>query len=92
MAHIKECKKNVERNARDKKTAEIPPVQFDDETAKAELEELRRMMIKDCNIAEAVKKLNITRHFRKGLMENKETDVRQKFPFFLTNPKLVRIL
>lgn len=62
---------------------------LDEEEAKLEMDNLKQMMIRDCNITEAVGKLNLTRKYRKELMKKNDTDMRKECPFFLSKPKLV---
>lgn len=92
LNYVKECQKNIERNilAFNQNNNNASENQnICDKNAETELENLKKMMIRDCNITEAVEKLNSTRAYRKTLALDKNTDLRQKFPFFLSNPKLV---
>lgn len=90
LNYVKDCQKNTERHALDDESNDTSSAQSQID-AESDLESLRKMVIRDCNITEAVEKLNSTRKLRKELMVSKEVDVRQKFPFFLTNPQLVGI-
>lgn len=91
LIYMKDCQKNTEKHARGNENNNTPPVKNanDDEQAKSDMDSLKRMMIRNCNIAEAVDKLNSTRKYRKELMKKTETDLRKNFPFFLSNPNLV---
>lgn len=88
---MKDCQKNTEKHACDNKSSNKAPAQntMVEGEAKVEMENLKRMLIRDCNITEAVEKLNSTRNYRKELMKKTETDTRREFPFLFSNPKLV---
>lgn len=91
LVYMKECQRNIDKNACCNNNNNTPSNQkdIDEKQVESELENLKRMMIRDCNITDAVEKLNLTRKYRKELTVKKDVDLRLKFPFFLSNPKLV---
>lgn len=91
LTYIKDCQKNIEKQARGGKSNITPlaVTAIDQEQVESDLECLKRLVIRNCNITDAIEKLNSTRKYRKVLMANTQTDLRQKFPFFLSNPDLV---
>lgn len=92
LIYVKDIQKNIEKHARGVNKDTSPARNAIDETqAEFDLDSLKKMMTRNFNISEAVEKLNSTRKYRKLLMAKKETDVRQKFPFFLVNPQLVSL-
>lgn len=92
LTYMKECQKNNERHAinlNENNNNRSENQNICDKNAETDLEHLKKMLIRDCNITEAVEKLNSTRKYRKVLALDKNMDLRQKFPFLLSNPKLV---
>lgn len=93
LLYMKECQKNIDKHVRSNNNNNNDAHQNQNDmcekNAESELEALKRMLIRDCNITEAVEKLNSTRKYRKELTLNKDMDLRQKFPFLLSHPKLV---
>lgn len=50
---------------------------------------LRNCVIKNADLNVIISKLNSTRDLRKSMMTNENIDLRESFPFFFTDPKLV---
>lgn len=55
-----------------------------------DMEYLKHVVVDDVSFELIVEKLNSTRKFRQQMLQNKETDMRENFPFFFSHPKLVR--
>lgn len=47
-----------------------------------DMEYLKHVVVDDLNFELIVEKLNSTRKFRQKMLQNKETDMRESFPFF----------
>lgn len=50
---------------------------------------LKNCIIKDTEIDVVTSKLNSTRFLRKNMMENRNNDLRESFPFFFSDSRLV---
>lgn len=61
----------------------------DDSIGKAALHCLKTCLVKDADRGYIVEKLNISRQVRTDIMKNNDSDIRENFPFFISNPELV---
>lgn len=50
---------------------------------------LKNCVIKNTDMHVIISKLNSTRDLRKSMMMNQNIDLRESFPFFISDPKLV---
>lgn len=88
---MKDCQKNIDKHTRCNDTPQNEN-EINEDQAESVLNSLKEMVIRDDNITDAVEKLNLTRKYRKLLAVKDEVDLRQKFPFILSNPKLVSFI
>lgn len=65
-------------------------ISTEDTRAKEMFEELKSMIVSDANRPEIEKYLKRCRQYRSSLLKNKETDLLECFPYFFSNPELVR--
>lgn len=57
-----------------------------------EVTDLRSLVVNETNLNDFTEKLKITFDYRHKMLENKETDLLQEFPYFFTHAKLVIIM
>lgn len=65
------------------------PQDEDAQNEEEDMDYLKRAVISKNNFASVVEKLNATRKLRQQMLLNKETDLREQFPFFFSHPELV---
>lgn len=65
-------------------------ISVEDARAKEIFEELKSMIVSDTNRPEIEKNLKRCRQYRSSLLKIKETDLLESFPYFFTNPELVK--
>lgn len=76
---------------KDPNAQEAPNQQNNTETTPEEdLLFLKNCVIKNTDMNVIISKLNSTRDLRKRMMMNQDVDLRESFPFFISDPKLVR--
>ncbi|XP_031617244.1 uncharacterized protein LOC116337077 [Contarinia nasturtii] len=76
----------------DPNAKEVPNQQSDIETTPEEdLLFLKNCVIKNTDVSIIISKLNTTRDLRKNMMMNQDVDLRESFPYFFTDPKLIQI-
>lgn len=63
-----------------------------DEEARSLLVSLKSVVAHPGTIESIIQKLNFTRQYRKKLLLDREFNLKEWFPFFFTNPELVRLL
>lgn len=83
---MKDCRKIIEQHAGGIESNNTSPAQnlVDYEQAKLDMDILKKMIIRNNNTAEAVKKLNSTRTYRKELVVKKEIDKRVSILFCIS--------
>lgn len=64
---------------------------YSDEQAQEDLRFLKGAVVNDHNMNEITLKLVRTAEYRTKLLEKKEIDLRNEFPYFFTHPRLVRM-
>lgn len=52
---------------------------------------LKNCVIKNTDVNVIIARLNSTRDLRKSMMKNRNVDLRESFPFFISDPQLVSI-
>lgn len=65
--------------------------EYNDEQAQEDLRFLKGVVVNDHNMNEITLKLAKTAEYRTKLLEKKEIDLRNEFPYFFTHPRLVRM-
>lgn len=63
----------------------------DDEKQKEDLDFLKYCVVNDISEDVLIAKLNSTRDLREKIIRDKNTDLRENFPFFFSHPELVCI-
>lgn len=65
--------------------------QYSDTQAAADVEHLKSTKVNDGNIVAIKEKLKLTLVYRRKLLKDLSIDLLEYFPYFFTNPELVRI-
>lgn len=65
-------------------------ISTEDPHAKEVFEELKSMIFSDTNRPKIERNLKSCRQYRNSLLKIKETDLLESFPYFFSNPELVR--
>lgn len=82
-----EKKRGHNGNANDEN---IGDVTGDCDSPEEDIETLKATIVNDSNLPEIQRKLKSSLSWRSKLLENRELDLKEYFPYFFTNPSLVR--
>lgn len=93
--YVRTCRKNIQAQSRTV-NEDLNDIQESMENiaidSQRDYESLRTEPIDMNNRDMLVRKLNSTRELRKVLLNARETDLREQFPFFLVQPQMVSVI
>lgn len=92
LKNIRELQKRLNKSANNQLDKSVASDNSLEEAATEDILFLKSLVVSEENMHIFLQKLNSTRTHRQKMLLNKEINLKEQFPYFFTNPQLVKYL